>query len=555
MEKKEEYKTERIDHLGIVAGVCKRIRLIETIDETLPTKIDRKVSCGQATQAMVLNALGFSGRALYLMPEYMHNKPIDVLIGEGLKAEDFNDDTLGMALDDLQQAGVTEMFAGIVAEAIKEYGIEMEYVHLDSSTLTLHGKYESEYAKKMTKTYETAEIRRGYSKDHRPDLKQVVVNLITSQASALPLWLEVLDGNSNDTATFQKSVTAYCKQLEEGTPPPWFVMDSAGYSHDNLQAWQKMAWVTRIPETLSAAKTLLRSVATEAMTAVEGEADYRICPVGAWYGNVKQRWLLVYSSKAYQREKKQFEQRLDRREASVQTAWRTLSRRRFQCRADAEAAALIFSEQHPWWLVTSDVQPIIKHLRPGRPPKGAQPSIVGWRIRGHLARHDDAIAEHIQWFGRFILGTNILNEVRLSDSALLSCYKKQSSSVERGFRFLKDPLFFADSLFVKSPVRVTAMIMVMGLALLVYALAERELRLALVEHDAFLPHQTGRPTQAITMRRVAQIFEGVDLLIIHRDGVLLERRVLNLSPLRHKILNLFHPIIQNCYLLNSWCGT
>ncbi len=77
------YQTERIDHLGIVAGICQQLKLIELIDESLATPSNRKVSCGQATQAMVLNALGLSGRALYLMPEYMQNKPVDLLIGEG----------------------------------------------------------------------------------------------------------------------------------------------------------------------------------------------------------------------------------------------------------------------------------------------------------------------------------------------------------------------------------------------------------------------------------------------------------------------------------------
>ena len=81
-----EYETKRIDHLGIVAGICQQLDLIGMIDGLLPTPSKRKVSCGQAAQAMVLNALGLTGRALYLMPEYMKNKPVDILIGEGLKA-------------------------------------------------------------------------------------------------------------------------------------------------------------------------------------------------------------------------------------------------------------------------------------------------------------------------------------------------------------------------------------------------------------------------------------------------------------------------------------
>ena len=129
---KVEYRTERIDHLGIVAGICKQINLIGIVNEELISPTERKVSCGHAVQAMVLNALGLTGRALYLMPEYMRNKPVDLLIGEGLVADDFNDDTLGRALDEVYQIGVTELFAWIAGEAVKAFELETAYSGFDS---------------------------------------------------------------------------------------------------------------------------------------------------------------------------------------------------------------------------------------------------------------------------------------------------------------------------------------------------------------------------------------------------------------------------------------
>src|SRR5271157_5133673 len=107
----ERYETRRIDHLGIVAGVCQEIGLIEQVDQQVKSS-ERKVSCGQAVQALVLNALGFTSRALYLVPDYLKNRPVDLLLGEGLNAMDLNDDTLGRGLDDIC-GGVTEVFAGV----------------------------------------------------------------------------------------------------------------------------------------------------------------------------------------------------------------------------------------------------------------------------------------------------------------------------------------------------------------------------------------------------------------------------------------------------------
>jgi transposase len=111
------YTMERLDHLEIVAGICHEIELVQKIDKVVGT-CEHKVSCGDAVLAMGLNALGFSSRALYLMPQYLHNKPVDMLISSELSAEDFNDDTSGRGLDQLYAAGVTEVFAQVAAQAL-----------------------------------------------------------------------------------------------------------------------------------------------------------------------------------------------------------------------------------------------------------------------------------------------------------------------------------------------------------------------------------------------------------------------------------------------------
>lgn len=95
MSDETNYETQRIDHLGIVTGISREIGLVETIDQKVGEN-GRKVSCGEGTLAMIQNALGFSSWALYLMPDYMQNKPVDLLIRPGLEAED-QGVALGMA--------------------------------------------------------------------------------------------------------------------------------------------------------------------------------------------------------------------------------------------------------------------------------------------------------------------------------------------------------------------------------------------------------------------------------------------------------------------------
>ena len=176
--------------------------------------------------------------------------------------------------------------------------------------------------------------------------------------------------------------------------------------------------------------------------------------------------------------------------------------------------------------------------------------IAGWQLTGQLALKEEVVAEKRQRSGRFIVATNVLDKEHMPNTTLLNVYKEQGSAVERGFRFLRAPLFFADSLFLKNPARIMAMIMIMGLALLVYALAERQIRQQLATQDETIPDQKGKPIQRPTMRRVAQIFEGVDLLTIHQDGQIVLRQVLNMTDVHRKIVRLLDPEVEYCYLVD-----
>lgn len=541
METGERFETQRLDHLGIVAGISQEIGLIEATDQQVGL-VQRKISCGQAVQAMVLNALGFSSRAMYLMPDYLRNKPIELLIAPGLSAEDFNDDTLGRSLDDLYAAGVTELFAKIASQALKVHGIRHQFVHLDSSSFHLHGEYES-----GDPDTQAISITHGYSRDHRPDLKQVVAQLITSHKSALPVWLEVLSGNSSDKDSFPKSVAAYCKHLGEAEKP-CFVMDSAGYSADNLKTMKDVLWLTRVPETLAEAQRLVRE--TTPATMLELRPGYLGQEFSLSYAEIKQRWLLVYSEAAFQRELESLKKAQARELTQTEKEWRKLCQPEYQCQADAETAVQRFNQRWKYHQATSQLEPITKYAQPGRPATATEPDIVAYRLTGTISASAEALETAKKSLGKFIIATNQLDAERLSAQAVLEHYTAQGISVERGFRFLKDPLFFAHSLFLKKPERIMALVMIMTLSLLIYALAERHLRQALAENNQNILDQKGKPTQVPTMRWVFQLFEGIDVLTIWQNDQMLMRQLLNLRPIHIQILRLFGKPIQNCYFLD-----
>jgi len=342
-------------------------------------------------------------------------------------------------------------------------------------------------------------------------------------------------------------VQAYLQQRREGETPPYIVTDSALYSEENLQILSTVEWITRVPERIGLVRRLEEAIAVEDMhpSALKG---YRYTEVGVTYGGVRQRWLVVYSQAAYERDVKALEKRIAKEREKAERTMKGLARQEFSHQEEVEKAVERASRRWKYYTVQVRYTIVSHYARRGRSAKGTAQEQVGWRVEAWEVQADEAAQQAArQRAGKFVLATNELDADALPSEEILVAYKGQGVGPERGFRFLKDPLFFADSLFLKLPQRIMALIMVMGLALLVYALAEHKLRQRLQETGETLPNQVGKPTQRPTMRRIFQVFEGIDVLVVHGpQGV--ERRVLNLTELHQRILRLLGPHVQKCYL-------
>jgi transposase len=126
-------KYHLIQHLGIVAGICKETQLIGYINELIP-KEKRSVTIGQAVCAMILNALGLNRRALYLTKRFFISRPVETLIGTGVTARKLNDASLSTALDAIYEYGITELFYNIASKILPKQGIRTRFAHLDSTS-------------------------------------------------------------------------------------------------------------------------------------------------------------------------------------------------------------------------------------------------------------------------------------------------------------------------------------------------------------------------------------------------------------------------------------
>jgi len=179
---------------------------------------------------------------------------------------------------------------------------------------------------------------------------------------------------------------------------------------------------------------------------------------------------------------------------------------------------------------------------------------VGYKFDLVLERNEEAVRTLLNKKGRFILSTNDMDAESYPAARMLAEYKAQHG-VERGFRFLKDPWFMVDSVFLKSPRRIEALMMVMTLCLLVYNVAQYRLRDKLKTTGETLPNQLDKEVRNPTLRWIFQIMEGLGIARIEGSSgaespASVRELVTNMTSLRKKIIRLFGPTACRMHGLN-----
>lgn len=440
----EQISGKVLDHLGLVSATIEKLGLCEKIDQLIPVCHEKgaKTTMGQRVCAMILNGLGFMDDRLYLFPEFLQNKPVERLLGKGLKAEDFNDDSLGRALDSIYAYGSTLFFSRLAFEIGIEQKLLGRSSHFDTSSVSLEGDYtESDVSNSSIKSQGKAEScisrpKYGHSKDRRPDLKQMVINLATTGSAGFPVWMEAHSGNASDKKVLHEATVqmqAFCKQLQE-SPSFMYVGDSAIYESCVKEAGD-LLWLSRVPENHKAAKELLRRADNE-FCWTELPHGYRMCVMETRYRSIHQRWAMISSEQAYKREIVTLNKRIIQEHDKAEKAFRLLGHQLFSCEKDARKAGDKLGKKLKYHSLGVSVSPQLTYPQKGRPAKDAKSILKGYHVRGELLPEERKIAPHRYSRGRFILATNQLDRKILPDADILAEYKQQGQT-ERGFRFLK----------------------------------------------------------------------------------------------------------------------
>jgi len=474
------------------------------IDSVIPKHNEHHVSHGEALVAMILNGLGFHSRTLHMFPDFFADKPIERLIGPGVQAHHLNDDTLGRCLDALFEADVSSLYQSVSERVVAVLGLNSTAVHLDITSFHVDG----EYALEEDDDTRRIQLVKGYSRDHRPELNQVILELICENQAGLPVYMQALGGNSNDQKAFAEVVRHHIGSLKAAQHSRYLVGDAALYTAESITAVdeQGMWFVSRVPMTLKEAKQRVRDLLTGNL--VELGNGYHGCWAESNYGGVKQRWLILRSEQAGKREQHTLEKRLLKDSEKELKQFHKLCKKRFACREDAEQALDEFTQTLRLTCIEEMAcvaQPV--YSGKGRPKTGQQPERYEYQLTGLVATSPENVEQARAHTGVFILATNDCGD-ELTMQELLDTYKSQQN-VERGFRFLKSPEFLVSSLFLKKPERIEALLMVMTCSLMIYAALEHRIRSALKQQNRFFPDMKNKPSQKPTARWVFLCFSGI----------------------------------------------
>ena len=172
MRDRESMRASDVRYLPIVSAYARTLGVVEEIDRLCGH--ERGISPGRIVLALMVDAL--SGRTpLFRLPQAFAKMDTELLLGEAIAPEKLNDDAVGRALDRLYEVGTSKVLSAVSLRAVKLFDLDTTHVHHDTTSRAVYGDYdlysEDTHDQPFTITF-------GFSKEHRPDLKQLVHSLL-----------------------------------------------------------------------------------------------------------------------------------------------------------------------------------------------------------------------------------------------------------------------------------------------------------------------------------------------------------------------------------------
>jgi transposase len=504
-------------HLPAAAAYCRRLGLVELVDQMVPTQMELRP--GHVVQAMVLDVLS-TRTPLYRIEQFLAGQDVELLLGESVPTHAFNDTNLARSLDAIFEAGTSKILTELGIRATAAFDLDTTVISYDTTSTSVWGDYR---ACELEPPPAGPRITYGHSKDHLPQLKQFMTELLCVDRG-VPIFGRTLDGNSSDKTSNNQMLSRISSIMaRHGLGPGAFVYvtDSAVVTKDNLSAFGPNRFVSRLPANYSeceraittavdaAAWTQIGPLAENSTGRSRPCAEYKAFETSVLLHGKTYRAVVIHSSSHDKRRQKKLSKAIIESEKSIKTALRRLQTIYF-CEADAKVAAAkvekFSSRLHG---VTARVLPVQVRRR-GRPPtNGPAPTDTRYELSWELTVNAEGVDNERALAGCFVLLSNVPEEGAgaLNAERLLQTYKGQYG-VESDFAFLKDPLVVND-LFLKTPSRIDALGMVLIIALMIWRLMERSMRAHVENTKTPLPgwdnRNTTKPTAFMMMTTMTNL--------------------------------------------------
>ena len=471
-----------LDHLQLLAGLWDDLSFSRVIDQTVEQDDQVVLPCSLALKALVLDITA-GRKALYKVDYAWQSLPVELLLtaDPAFNATQLNDDALGRCLDRIYDSGLMELYQALSLQVIKHEGVSVSTLHSDTTSKLVFGEYADQDTGSIS-------VTQGHSKDHRPDLPQIMAGLALS-TDGIPVLGQMLSENASDKTWQKTMLEALRSRLQvPATDEIVYVGDSALITAENLSIAHKsnIGLLGRLPATTNACGELIA-------LALKDESKWeQVGPVvsrkdaASYQAMLFRREVLGVDLQAavcrsdepnervIKRVGKEQQAAMDRAVKAVEV----LQKEMFHCEADAAQALSDFTKKHSSPLIRLKTRieerlEVGSFKKPGRPRKGEQPPTrQGFCVLAVIEEDPTAAQKQIRDESCFVLVHS--GSKPKTAKEILGIYKGQMVA-EKRFPFLKDDAM-CDVFFVKNTKRLEALGYVMMLALLLWCVWEARVR-------------------------------------------------------------------------------
>ena len=545
-------QSERLGALPVIDRFLARMGLAALLDRHLPAS-DARVSLPAATAIGVLVAnLCVEREPLYGLAEWAGAfEPGLVGLAPG-EAGLLNDDRVGRALDALFDADRASLLTELTLGAIGEFAVDCSQLHNDSTSIALHGAYAAANGRERGGK-PTPAATFGHSKDHRPDLKQLVLILTVSADGAVPLAHRLADGNTTDDTTHIDTWEGL--RALAGRSDFLYVADSKLCTREQMAHIDRGGgrFVTVLPRTRKEDGLLREWAATQAPDWIEAhrrpgkrkrdpDEVWRVAPA-PFPSSEGHRITWVHSTQKQRLDEAARSDRIQRARSALTELGERLAgpRARISSRVAAEeaAAATLAATGAQRWItatVTEATEDSYRQEKRGRPGSETRyRKTTKTRFALDISVDADAVRHDAASDGCFPL---ICNDPQLADAEILTAYRYQPN-LEKRHHQLKS-VQDAAPVTLKSPARIEALFACHFIALLCCCLIERQLRQAMTRDGvAELPlYHEHRSCSAPTAARIFDHFAEIQRHHLTREHEHVQTFEPQLTPLQHQLLDL-----------------